>query len=525
MTTGDVGPFRMQFTNSRGVTRDIPGLDDLDDMFKVKSIQKKFRDSWTRPLTDLWDITMSGSTTISNAGGILTISSGSTAGSFAELLSKETFTIPFRAMIAVQSGATRQANTHHIIEAVSVDPNTGIPDGKHSLNIDIGGAASTTVTQMVYSVQNGGLAPIASAGSTIVTTAAYSILELEPFSDECYFHSRVMDSTNGRSNSYVRHQQIPDPTASYKIRIRSMNHQAFRGVTSAVAGPGNVIRLTSTAHGYTGNPTIWVDHLNGVTNSGNTVRGNYAATVIDANTIDLTGTIFGGAYVAGSGHVALAAAPAASINLQSQFINCQDYAELTAEVTAGRGQTAVGQGLGVILTGATATSTNIGTVTANVAGQAAHDAVVAGNPVRLAARALTAAYASVATGDVADLVSTLQGVLVTRPWQIPELEWFYVATAGGITNTTDVVMAAAAGAGLRRYICSMQLSNNSAVATEVVIKDGASIIWRGHLPANAPMAEIQFENPIKTTANAALNFACITTGAAVYVNAQGFTAP
>ncbi len=525
MTTGDVGPYRMQFTNSRGVTRDIPGLDDLDDMFKVKSIQKKFRDSWTRPLTDQWEVNTSGGSTATVSSGVLTIASGTAAGGFVELLSKETFTIPFRAMIAVLSGATRQANTHHIIEAISVDPITGIPDGKQSLNVDIGGAASMTVTQMVYSVQNGGLAPIASAVSTIVTTAAYSILELEPFSDECYFHSRVMDSTGGRSNSYVRHQQIPDPTATYKIRIRSMNHQAFRGVTNAIAGPGNVIRLTSTAHGYTGTPTIWVDHLGGITNNGMTLRGNYSATVIDANTIELNGTIFGGAYVAGSGQIALAAAPAANINFQSQFINCQDYAELTAEITAGRGQTVIGQGLGVILTGATAATTNIGTVTANVAGQAAHDAVISGNPVRMAARALTAAYASVATGDVADLVSTLQGVLVTRPWQIPELEWSSVAAAGGVINTTDVVLAPAAGAGLRRYICSLQLSNNSAVASEIVLKDGAAIIWRGHLPANAPMSEIIFENPLKTTANTALNFACIATGAAIYVNAQGFTAP
>jgi len=37
--------------------------------------------------------------------------------------------------------------------------------------------------------------------------------------------------------------------------------------------------------------------------------------------------------------------------------------------------------------------------------------------------------------------------------------------------------------------------------------------------------EIAFYNPLKTTANAALNFACITTGAQVYVNAQGYTAP
>jgi len=163
--------------------------------------------------------------------------------------------------------------------------------------------------------------------------------------------------------------------------------------------------------------------------------------------------------------------------------------------------------------------------TATVAGQAAHDAAIAGNPVRVGARAISAAYATVSTGDQADLISTLQGVLVTRPWQIPELEWSYAAASGGVTNTTDVALAAAAGAGLRRFITSMTLSNNSATATEVVLKDGATIIWRGHLPANAPNVNVNFQNPLKTSANAALNFACITTAAAVYVNAQGFTAP
>ncbi len=59
---------------------------------------------------------------------------------------------------------------------------------------DIGGAASATVTNMLYYVQNGGLAPLASAASAILTTATYSVIELEPFSDECYFHSRPVDS-------------------------------------------------------------------------------------------------------------------------------------------------------------------------------------------------------------------------------------------------------------------------------------------------------------------------------------------
>ncbi len=158
-------------------------------------------------------------------------------------------------------------------------------------------------------------------------------------------------------------------------------------------------------------------------------------------------------------------------------------------------------------------------------GQAAHDAAIAGSPVRIAGRGLSAAYTTVATGDTTDLITTLQGVLITRPYQIPELEWSYASAAGGVINTTDVVLAAAAGAGLRRYICSMGLSNNSATATEVVLKDGATVIWRGHLPANAPNLHINFATPLRTLANAALNFACITTAAAVYVNAQGYTAP
>ena len=158
-------------------------------------------------------------------------------------------------------------------------------------------------------------------------------------------------------------------------------------------------------------------------------------------------------------------------------------------------------------------------------GQSAHDAVIAGAPVRIAGRGLSAAYATVATGDTVDLMCTLQGVQTVRPYTIPELEWSYASAAGGVVNTTDVVLAAAAGAGLRRYIVSMGLSNNSATATEVVLKDGATIIWRGHLPANAPNLHIDFGTPLRTTANAALNFACITTAAAVYVNAQGYIAP
>lgn len=524
MTTVDVGPYRLRFTSEKGVSDQMPGFDSTDDMIKVKSIQKKFRDSFTQPLTVNWDVVQSGGSTAAVSGGVLTTTSGVTAGGYVELLSKETFTIPFRSLFAALVNSGKQNGVHLLFEAVSVDPLTGIPNGNHSLSINLGGAASSVATQMIYGVQNGGLAPLTTQG-TVPNVSSTGLYELEPFSDECYFHARSMDSTAGRVNSYVRHQQIPDPNGVYRLRIRTMNHQAFRLISGVAAGPGNVIRITSNAHGYTGTPTVWVEYLNGVTNNGSEVRGNYAATVIDANTLDLNGTVFGGSYVAGSGLVALAAAPGGSQIMTVQFINCQDYAELTAEVTAGRGNSVAGQSLGVVLTGSTNTAaTAIGQVQA--VGPVLHDGARGTTaPLITSGRALSAAYTTVSTGDVADFITTLQGVQIVRPWQIPELEWSYASAAGGIINTTDVVLAAAAGAGLRRYLNSMQLSNNSATATEVVVKDGATVIWRGQLPANAINFNIHFDNPIKTTANAALNFACITTGAAVYVNAQGYIAP
>lgn len=494
------------------------GFDESEDMYKVKSIQKKWRDSFTSPLNKNWDITESGGSTATISGGVLTISSGTTAGAFCEILSKETFTIPFRAMIGVQN--TRNANNHHIIEAISVDPNTGIPDGKHSMAMDIGGAASTTATQMLYYVQNGGLVPLASAASNIVTTASYSVLELEPFSDECYFHSRTVDATTGRANSYVRHQQIPDPNAVYKLRLRSQNHAAYKMISGAIAGTGGVIRLTVTAHGYTGTPTIWVDSLNGITNNGAEVRGNYTITVVDVNTIELTGTVFSGTYVTGSGRVALSGAPTA-VTMQLQFINCQDYAELTAEITAGRGQVSIGQSMGVTVVGAAAATTAIGQ--AQAVGPAAHDAVISGAPVRIAGRAITADYTSVATGDVADLITTLKGALITRLNCIPEND-----ISGAITitsSTSDTAVLASAGAGLKNYITNLSISNSSATATLVTIKDGATARLVVNVMAGDTIVFTGSHPLFTTTAATAVNAACGTSVASIHVNMSGYKAP
>lgn len=96
--------------------------------------------------------------------------------------------------------------------------------------------------------------------------------------------------------------------------------------------------------------------------------------------------------------------------------------------------------------------------------------------------------------------------------------------AGGIVNTTDVVARAAAGASIRNDVKSMVVKNANATATEFVIKDGSTIIWRGHLAASMGTADtIQFDPPLRGTANTAINIACITTGAQVYASLQGYT--
>jgi hypothetical protein len=85
----------------------------------------------------------------------------------------------------------------------------------------------------------------------------------------------------------------------------------------------------------------------------------------------------------------------------------------------------------------------------------------------------------------------------------------------------------AALASNRNYLTSIQIQNTHAtVGTEVVIKDGSTVIWRGYAQANMQdMLEINFSTPLKTSVNVALNFAAITTGANIYVNAQGYQAP
>lgn len=104
--------------------------------------------------------------------------------------------------------------------------------------------------------------------------------------------------------------------------------------------------------------------------------------------------------------------------------------------------------------------------------------------------------------------------------------WGYTA-AGAAPATSQTLVKAAAGAGLRNYIKSAQISHATlGAAVEYIIQDGSTALWRGILQTAASDAgayTLNFDPPLMGTANTAVNitFSAGTTGN-VYTNIQGY---
>ena len=135
-------------------------------------------------------------------------------------------------------------------------------------------------------------------------------------------------------------------------------------------------------------------------------------------------------------------------------------------------------------------------------------------------------YVVSADADAVFSTHTLNGAQVMYPYAVADCTWQYAAASGGIVSSTaDVALKAAAAAGIRNYLTSLQVHHDTlSGGTEVVVKDGSTVIWRGYLMATAnEMINIHFPVPLRGSAATALNFAAISsvTGG-IYVNAQGF---
>jgi hypothetical protein len=171
------------------------------------------------------------------------------------------------------------------------------------------------------------------------------------------------------------------------------------------------------------------------------------------------------------------------------------------------------------------TSLPASTNTIEVVGDAAHDAAIAGNPVRLAGRALTSNYTAVAAGDTADLATTILGKLIVQQYALPGTTWSYASANGGVTDTADDEAKAAGGAGVRQYVTRVQVFNGHAsTSTEVVIKTASTVLWRGWAQAAGGGAATTFDPPLRGGDNEAINVANITNSSQTYFNLQGYTA-
>lgn len=108
--------------------------------------------------------------------------------------------------------------------------------------------------------------------------------------------------------------------------------------------------------------------------------------------------------------------------------------------------------------------------------------------------------------------------------------WSYsTPVASPITNTTPVVLKAAPAGTGKVYLTGLQVYNTSAtVASVVTVLKASTVIWTGYVPLTSASLqirpiEITFPTPVETGAAQALNFVVNTTGANVFVSAQGFT--
>lgn len=257
--------------------------DEHNDMFKMESMQKRMRDSFSvdGALGPKWKLVQTGAgMSLTQSGGELQVTMGNTINSETIIESVEFYTNPLRAVFGFFYNQ-KVANQQVFLEVVSCDKQGNVfaaaDPRSHGAAWRFSGSDNTTVTNASYEVWNGGRARLAATNQNIVVAlTALNNYELETYADETWFHTRATDSTNGRSASFVRHQQIGDPNEYYKIRLRFVN----------------------------------------------------------LGTAPTNGTIARLSYVA-----------------------IQDYAELTAEITAGRGNGALGQALPVNVIGFTPTPT------------------------------------------------------------------------------------------------------------------------------------------------------------------------
>lgn len=130
-----------------------------------------------------------------------------------------------------------------------------------------------------------------------------------------------------------------------------------------------------------------------------------------------------------------------------------------------------------------------------VEGAAAHDAAVVDSPVLGGGEARTTIPAAVDDGDAVRSMHDDLGRIVVSP-HVPRA----LITHNTITlsNTTETTLIASGGGGVLRDLVMLMLSNTSATAVRVDIRDntGGTVRWSVFLAADGGGAVIKFPVPL-----------------------------
>lgn len=157
----------------------------------------------------------------------------------------------------------------------------------------------------------------------------------------------------------------------------------------------------------------------------------------------------------------------------------------------------------------------------NVVGNAAEDAVVTGNPVRIGARAYDTLPAfTIVNGDVIDIRASRSGQIVFKQFAPGELDFTVNAT---VTTAVQTALRAAQAANIRSNITAITYQNTSATPATLTIQDGAStVLISWSVPATmAEPRQLLFPTPLRGSAATAVNYTA-SAAANIILNVTGY---
>jgi hypothetical protein len=186
------------------------------------------------------------------------------------------------------------------------------------------------------------------------------------------------------------------------------------------------------------------------------------------------------------------------------------------------GVTATGSsnGMRVTLDGGT-TAVTVSSSGIAVAGTAAEDSAVSGNPVSVGGQARTGLPASsIVNGDAVRLTQSISGQAIVKNFAARELDFGVNQT---VTTNAQTAIRAAQGASIRQNITSIKFQNTNATATTLTIQDGSTTLDVISVPASMTLpVQLNYPTPLFGTGNAALNYTAGTTGANILLQTTGF---